>query len=98
MIVSSTLSQTVGATTAIDIWLRRNGTDLVNSNRRNTVETSGSVQVLTQSYIVQVTANQFIEIFQAVSNTIDSPGIYSFSPAGRPVVPSITVTINFIST
>ena len=98
IIVTSEISQTTGSSKNVDIWLRLNGADIANSNRRNTVETSDSVQIIAQSYIIPISAGQHIEIFQSVDSTVGSPGIYSFAPTGEPVIPSITVTVNYIST
>ena len=99
--ISSVVTQSTGATISLDIFLRRNGTALIaNSNRRLTVDTSGSIKVLSQSFLLSITATDYIEILQAVSNA-GAPanvGIYAFAAtATEPAIPSITVTVDYMS-
>lgn len=93
----------------IDIWLRKNGTDIANSNTRFAIPARKSTG--DPSYLVAVTplmvditaANQYIEIMWRVSDTgvtIEHLPAVAASPGVTPAIPatpSVIVGITFIS-
>lgn len=93
----------------VDIWLRKNGTDIAASNTRFAIPARKSTG--TASYLVAVTpimvdiinANDYIEIMWRVSNTavsIEYIGAVSASPGVTPAIPatpSVFVNVQFIS-
>lgn len=93
----------------IDIWFRKDGTDLANSNTRFAIparKSSGSASYLTAVTPIMVdieTANQYIQIMWRVSNTavtIEQLPAVTASPGVTPAIPatpSVIVGITFIS-
>ena len=93
----------------VDIWLRKNGTDVANTNTRFAIPARKSTG--DPSYLVAVTplmvditaANQYIEIMWRVSNTavtIEQLPAVTASPGVTPAIPatpSAFVTVQFIS-
>lgn len=93
----------------VDIWLRKNGTDVANTNTRFAIPARKSTG--DPSYLVAVTpimvditaANQYIEIMWRVSNTavtIEQLPAVTASPGVTPAIPatpSVIVGVTFIS-
>lgn len=98
IVITAEVSETSSAANTVDVWLRSGGADVPNSNRRVSVDTANEVKILTESYTLQAAAGQSVEIYQSVSSTTGSPGLYSYTPDGSPVIPSVTVSIHYIST
>lgn len=91
-------AQLHGAAADIDIWLRQNGTDVVRSNSRSSLQNSNDYRILTVTFIVPAVANDYFELVQSSTNT--SAGIYAVSTGTnptRPSIPSVIVTINKVS-
>jgi hypothetical protein len=109
IVYSLQLKNTNNDLETVDIWFRKNGTDLTNSNTRFAIPARKSAE--TPSYLVAVTpimvditaANQYIEIMWRVSNTTVSieqipavaanPGV---TPA-IPAAPAAIVGVTFVS-
>jgi len=87
----------------VDIWFRKNGTNIDNSNsrfhlvaRKGTGDPSHIIAAL--NFFVEMAANDYVEIVWRTENTgvsIEHFGT-STSPT-RPAVPSAIVTISFVS-
>jgi len=87
----------------VDIWFRKNGTNIANSNsrfhlpaRKSGGDPSHIIAAL--NFFVEMAANDYIEIMWRTENTgvnIEHFGT-STSPT-RPAVPSAIVTMSFVS-
>jgi hypothetical protein len=87
----------------VDIWFRKNGTNIANSNsrfhlvaRKGTGDPSHIIAAL--NFFVSMNSNDYIEIMWRTENTgvsIEAFGT-SASPT-RPAVPSAIVTMSFVS-
>ena len=87
----------------VDIWFRKNGTNIANSNsrfhlvaRKGTGDPSHIIAAL--NFFVDMAANDYIEIVWRTENTgvsIEAFGT-STSPT-RPAVPSVIATMTFVS-
>jgi len=87
----------------VDIWFRKNGTNIANSNsrfhlvaRKGTGDPSHIIAAL--NFFVEMVANDYVEIMWRTENTgvsIEHFGT-STSPT-RPAVPSAIVTMSFVS-
>ena len=78
------------------IWARKNGTDIPNSARRQTVTGNNTYQILNYDIEVSLNANDHVEIMYAtddVTISINSPSATAFAPA----IPSVTLTVNQIA-
>jgi len=97
------LKNTTNSGQDVDIWFRKNGTNIDNSNsrfhppaRKGSGDPSHIIAAL--NFFVEMAANDYVEIVWRTENTgvsIEHFGT-STSPT-RPAVPSAIVTISFVS-
>ena len=94
---------TTNDTQDVDVWFRKNGTDIDNSNSRFDLsprKSSGdpSYLIAALNFFVSLSASDYIEIMWRVSDVGVSIEHYgtSTSPT-RPAVPSVIVTMSFVS-
>jgi hypothetical protein len=87
----------------VDIWFRKNGTNIANSNSRFHLpqrKSSGdpSHLIAAMNFFVSMAANDYVEIMWRPTNTAVSIEHFdtSTSPT-RPAVPSAIVTMSFVS-
>lgn len=92
----------------IDIWLRKNGTDVPNTNSRFSMPTRKSVGnpshlIATTPIMVQLSSNDYIEVMWHVTNTAVSIEQYPAVTAvpgttpAVPATPSAFVQVEFVS-
>ena len=87
----------------VDVWFRKNGTDIAGSNSRFGMparKSSGdpSHLIATLNFFAELQANDYVQIMWRVSDTgvsIESYGT-STTPT-RPAVPGVIVTVNYIA-
>lgn len=82
------------ANKTMDIWLRLNGTDVVNSNSKTTV-VNNEKRLIDVVLVVPMTAGQYVEIWMNGDDTSLNLVAYAagVTPT-RPVSPSIRLTID----
>jgi len=94
---------TTNDTQDVDVWFRKNGTDIEKSNSRfglATRKASGDPYHMIGSlnFFVELAANDYIQLMWRTSDTGVSIEHY---PAGtsptRPVVPSVILTVNYVN-
>jgi len=87
----------------VDVWFRKNGTNIANSNsrfhvvaRKSTGDPSHMIAAL--NFFVNLAANDYIEIMWRPSDVGVSIEHYAASSTPtRPVVPSVIATLSFVS-
>lgn len=94
---------TTNDTQDVDVWFRKNGTDIAKSNSRfglSARKSSGdpSHVVAAMNFFVELAENDYIQLMWRPSDTGVSIEQY---PAGttptRPVIPSVIATVSFVS-
>jgi hypothetical protein len=97
------LQNTIDTVQDVDIWLRKSGTDIANSNNKFGLAPRKSVGEpfnLTASadLIVEMAGGDYLELVWRSSNTGTSIVAYgaNTSPT-RPAIPSVSVTVTFVS-
>jgi hypothetical protein len=97
------LNNTTNDSQDADVWFRKNGTDIANSNSRfglATRKSSGDPYHMIGSlnFFVELAANDYVQLMWRVSNTGVTIEQY---PAGtsptRPAVPSVILTVNYVN-
>lgn len=79
----------------VNIWLRKNGEDVPNSNTKMQISANDPYQVAAWNFFVDAAANDYYEIMW--SSTSVSTQIEYVDPAGaHPAVPSVILTISQI--
>jgi len=96
---SAQLDKTGPGVDGVDIWLRKNGTDIPDSATQVVVAGNNGETVMTVPFFLDLSANDYIEtVFasgDATMNIAAFPAITS--PYTRPAVPSIIANINLLS-
>jgi len=94
---SAQIYRTSGGTSQhIDIWLRKNGTNVPNSNTKLNVNANTIYQVGAWNWFVELGIGDHIEIFWQVSaSTIQLQ--YEAPTTDHPATPSVIATINRVS-
>ena len=97
------LNNTTNDSQDVDVWFRKNGTDIANSNSRFGLATRKSAgdpyhMIGSLNYFVELAANDYVQLMWRASNTGVSIKQY---PAGtsptRPAVPSVILTVNYVN-
>ena len=97
------LSNNDNATQDVDIWFRKNGVDIANSNSRFGLAPRKSAGdpyhvIAGLNFIVDVTPNDYIQLYWRTSNVNTYIEYYSApSSPTRPAIPSVILTATFIS-
>ncbi len=91
----------VGRTTGkenrfIDFWLRKNGTDIANSNVRAVVGNKGSKDVIVNQTMMPFDAGDLINVMMSVEVPDEGLGIEAIHPTGEPLIPSIIFSMHKI--
>jgi len=86
----------------VDIWFRKNGTNIDNSNSRFSIPNShGGVDghlIAAMNFWVEMQANDYVEImWRTTSTAVSIQQIPSQTSPTRPATPSAIVTVNFAS-
>ncbi len=80
----------------IDFWLRKNSTDIPNSNVRATIATSGDKDVIVNQIMMSFNAGDVLNVMMAVSKVGDGLGVEAIKTEGRPLIPSIIFSMHKI--
>ncbi len=91
------LKNDVGADIA-SVWIRRNGSAYLNTNVNFNITGSGIKNMLTGSYYVELSSNDYVELYYSIknSNSIATGSIAQLTPS-RPATPSVLLTIDRIN-
>lgn len=94
--VDLSLTSSNSSSKAFFVWLRKNGVDVPNSARRQSVSGNGTYQNLMYATTISLAKNDTIEIMYAVSDvtiSINSPPATAFCPA----IPSVSLLITQVA-
>ncbi len=97
------VKNTVNDSEDIDIWFRKNGTNLDGSNKRFGMSARKSAGdpshlVAAMNFFAKLEANDYVEIMFRVSNIgVSLEHFAASSSPTRPAVPSVVVTVSYVS-
>ncbi len=80
----------------VDFWLRKNGTDIANSNVRVVISGQGSKDVIINQTMLPFEAGDLINIMMSVEVPDEGLGIEAIHPTGEPLIPSIIFSMHKI--
>ena len=80
----------------VDFWLRKNGTDLANSNVRVVISGQGSKDVIINQTMMPFESGDLINIMMTVEVADEGLGIEAIHPTGEPLIPSIIFSMHKI--
>ena len=96
IVCNLSLTSTNASSKAVYVWVRKNGVDIPNSARRQTVSGNGVYQNMPYTTSFSMNKNDTFEIMYAVTDitiSINSPAATSFCPA----IPSVTLLITQVA-
>ena len=80
----------------VDFWLRKNGTDISNSNVRCTITDNNDKDVIVNQTMMPFNAGDVLNVMMAVEKTGEVLGIEAIRTEGRPLIPSIIFSMHKI--
>lgn len=80
----------------VDFWLRKNGTDIPNSNVRANIKTNEDKDVIVNQTMMNFNAGDTLNVMMAVSKAGDGLGVEAIKTEGRPLIPSIIFSMHKI--
>jgi len=80
----------------VDIWLRKNGKDIPNSNVRNVVGSSKAKDVIVNQTMMSFDSGDVINVMMSVEVPDEGLGIEAIHPTGEPLIPSIIFSMHKI--
>jgi len=80
----------------VDFWMRKNGTDLPNSNVRCTISDDDHKDVVVNQTMSVFKAGDVLNIMMAVDKVGEGLGIEAIKTDGRPLIPSIIFSMHKI--
>jgi len=81
---------------SVDFWLRKNGTDIPNSNVRITLRNSDHKDVIVNQIMMPFKAGDVLNMMMAVEKTGEGLGIEAIKTPNRPLIPSIIFSMHKI--
>ena len=93
--------QVIKADVGVDeasVWIRRNGSAYINTNTNFTISGSGIKNLLSGNYLVDLGANDYIELYFSVKNIISAAtGTTAQASPSRPATPSAYIILNKVN-
>jgi len=91
----------VGRTTGtkarfVDFWLRKNGTDIQNSNVRVVIGENSNKDVIVNQTMMPFNSGDLINVMMSVEVADEGLGIEAIHPTGEPLIPSIIFSMHKI--
>ncbi len=80
----------------VDIWLRKNGTVIANSNVRYVVGTRGGKDVIVNQTMMSFDSGDVVNVMMSVEKANEGLGIETIHPEGEPTIPSIIFSMHKI--
>jgi len=80
----------------VDFWLRKNGTDIQNSNVRVVIGENSSKDVIVNQSMMPFNSGDLINIMMSVEVPDEGLGIEAIHPTGEPLIPSIIFSMHKI--
>jgi len=80
----------------VDFWLRKNVTDIANSNVRVVVAGKGSKDVIVNQTMMPFVAGDLVNVMMSVEVPDEGLGIEAIHPKGEPLIPSIILSLHKI--
>jgi len=80
----------------VDFWLRKNGTDIPNSNVRTVIGDGNSKDVIVNQTMMPFNTGDLINVMMSVEVPDEGLGIEAIHPTGEPLIPSIIFSMHKI--
>lgn len=77
----------------VDIWMRKNGKDVPNSNIRANLNHGSSKDVLINQSMIPLTREDELQVMMSVETGNEGLGLEAINPKGEPIIPSIILSM-----
>jgi len=77
----------------VDIWLRKNGKDVSNSNIRATLYHETSKDVIINQSMIPLLRDDELQVMMSVETGNEGLGLEAIKPKGEPTIPSIILSM-----
>lgn len=77
----------------VDIWLRKNGKDVLNSNVRATLYHETSKDVIINQSMIPLLRDDELQVMMSVETGNEGLGLEAIKPKGEPTIPSIILSM-----
>ncbi len=77
----------------VDIWLRKNGKDVSNSNVRATLYHKTSKDVIVNQSMIPLLRDDELQVMMSVETGNEGLGLEAIKPKGEPTIPSIILSM-----
>lgn len=94
---SGQIAKSGSSSEQVDMWVRKNGSDLARSNSRMTLQGNPNEQLISLSFIVDLDAGDYIElVFSSASATAHIASHLGLSTPNRPDIPGIITSLSLV--
>ena len=80
----------------VDVWLRKNGEDIPNSNIRANLYHGTSKDVIINQSMITLFREDELQIMMSVETADEGLGLEAIKPKGEPTIPSIIVSMRMV--
>lgn len=80
----------------VDIWLRKNGEDIPNSNIRANLYHGTSKDVIVNQSMIPLFREDEVQVMMSVESGDEGLGLECIKPKGEPVIPSIILSMRMV--
>jgi hypothetical protein len=77
----------------VDVWIRKNGEDVPNSNIRATLFHGTSKDVIVNQSMIPLTREDKVQVMMSVETGNEGLGLEAIKPKGEPTIPSIILSM-----
>ena len=77
----------------VDVWMRKNGKDVPNSNIRANLYHGTSKDVIINQSMIPLTREDEIQVMMSVETGNEGLGLEAINPKGEPTIPSIILSM-----
>ena len=89
--ISLQFEKTDGGTDAVEVWFKKNGTDIANSNTNIQLQGGGAKQLFALNLVEPLTAGQYLEVWWYSADV--NVRLAAVAAGARPAIPSAIVTV-----
>ena len=80
----------------VDIWMRKNGEDIPNSNIRANLYHGTSKDVIVNQSMIPLFREDEVQVMMSVETANEGLGLECIKPKGEPVIPSIILSMRMV--
>ena len=80
----------------LDVWMRKNGEDVPNSNIRANLYHGTSKDVIVNQTMIPLFREDEIQLMMSVENGSEGIGLEAIKPKGEPTIPSVILSMRMV--